>query len=135
MQIGYAAGASDGEMSQREIARRLNCSQSTTASRATKDITINALVPRPKHPGPNIRARQQTFCMYGNQRTKQIVGTLISRLTISRRLDKTGVKSYAARQKPFLKPEHREKRLQWALEHLHWTIEDWVGSYGPMNAV
>jgi hypothetical protein len=75
MQIGYAAEGSDGEMSQREIARQLNCSQSTTASRATKVITINALVPRPKHPGPNIRPRQQTVCMHDNQRTKQIVGT------------------------------------------------------------
>jgi hypothetical protein len=54
------------------------------------------------------------------------VNAPVSRQTVSRRLNETGIKSYAARQKPFLKPEHIAKRLQWALKHQHWTIEDWA---------
>jgi transposase len=30
------------------------------------------------------------------------------------------------RRKPFLKPEHKEKRLQWCKDHVHWTVEDWA---------
>jgi hypothetical protein len=132
MQIGYAVGASDDGMSQREIARRLNCSQSTI-SRATKDITIDALIPRPKRPGAPRRTSVQDNRLLVRTAIKErkitlqditnIVGVSVSR---SRRLNETGVKSYAARQKPFLQPEHIAKRLEWALEHLHWTVEDWA---------
>lgn len=49
----------------------------------------------------------------------------ISKDTVRRRLKEWGLKSYVARKKPLLKPEQLAKRLEWAQEHIDWTVEDW----------
>jgi transposase len=45
--------------------------------------------------------------------------------TIQNRLNKAGYLGRVARKKPLLSEKNRKLRLQWALEHQHWTIEDW----------
>jgi transposase len=49
----------------------------------------------------------------------------ISKSTLIRRRSEAGLGSYIAAKKPGLRAENVEKRLQWALEHQHWTIERW----------
>jgi transcriptional regulator len=124
IQIGYTVGASDGGISQREIAHRLNCNQSII-SRLTKDIIIDALTP--KCPGPSRRTSDQDDRLFVRTTIRKRMNTLqditntvntpVSRQIISRRLNETDVKSYTTRQKPFLKPEHIMTRLEWTLEH------------------
>src|SRR2546423_3712271 len=105
-------------MSQREIACRLNYSQSTML-RATKDITIDTLVPRPKHPRAPRRTSNQGDRLFVCTAIKEwkitlpdiinVVSTSVSRPTILRCLTESGIKSYTAYQKLFLKPEHLAK--------------------------
>ena len=50
----------------------------------------------------------------------------ISTKTIKRRITESGMfKSYWAARKPFLRPANIEKRLQWCIEHQHWSVEQW----------
>jgi len=54
-----------------------------------------------------------------------IVGIPVSQSTLSRRLHEEGLGRYVARRKPGLRPENVEERLNWAIAHKDWTIEDW----------
>ena len=36
-----------------------------------------------------------------------------------------GYNRRVARKKPFLDATKKAKRLEWALAHQHWTVEDW----------
>ena len=45
--------------------------------------------------------------------------------TIRKRLADCGLKAYIRRKKPFLSPEKKKKRLEWAEAHKHWTVENW----------
>lgn len=49
----------------------------------------------------------------------------LSRETICRRLRKAGLFGRPAAKKPLLRQQNRLKRLAWALEHQHWTKEQW----------
>jgi transposase len=49
----------------------------------------------------------------------------ISVYTIRRALRKVGLRSCIARRKPLISEKNKKKRLQWALEHQDWTIQDW----------
>lgn len=46
--------------------------------------------------------------------------------TVNRPLNEMGYKAYRARKKPVLTEANIEKRLQFAEEHQHWTVEDWM---------
>jgi transposase len=45
--------------------------------------------------------------------------------TLRKELHELGVNSCIAVKKPFLSDIHKAKRLAFANEHLHWTIDDW----------
>jgi ketohexokinase/beta-glucosidase len=45
--------------------------------------------------------------------------------TLSRTLAKRGYYRYKALRKPYLTTVHREARVQFARDHLHWTWEEW----------
>lgn len=49
----------------------------------------------------------------------------VSRMTISRRLKEQGLKGRIAAKKPILRPANIQKRLKFAREHKHWTVDDW----------
>jgi len=42
-----------------------------------------------------------------------------------RRLLANGLRARVPRKKPYLNAKQRQKRLQWATEHLDWKLEDW----------
>ena len=46
-------------------------------------------------------------------------------LTLRKEIHELGVNSCIAVKKPFLSDMHKAKRLAFAKEHLHWTIDDW----------
>ena len=48
-----------------------------------------------------------------------------SKCTILRRLKKAGIMARKPRRKPLLNVAQRQKRLQWAKEHVHWSIDKW----------
>lgn len=64
--------------------------------------------------------------------TKQISGRLseqmninINPTTVQRRLQQLGCKSVKCRRVPKLTPAMMRKRLQFAKDHAHWTVQEW----------
>ena len=49
----------------------------------------------------------------------------ISRSTIKRRIHEKGINGYVAAKKPFVNEQNRKKRLEWALAHKDWSLEQW----------
>ena len=49
----------------------------------------------------------------------------ISLTTVKRRLRGAGLKGCIAVKKPLLRPINKKKRLEWALQHRNWTMEQW----------
>jgi transposase len=45
--------------------------------------------------------------------------------TISRRLLSSELRSYSSTEKPLLKPEHIQAKLNWCRDHKNWTHETW----------
>ena len=45
--------------------------------------------------------------------------------TVCRSLSATGMKAVVKKKKPFLSKRHRKARMDFALAHQHWTVEDW----------
>jgi transposase len=53
-------------------------------------------------------------------------GTSVSRQTISRALQRGGLKSVAKKKKPAISLKNKKQRLAWCREHENWTIADWM---------
>ncbi|EIE91839.1 hypothetical protein RO3G_16550 [Rhizopus delemar RA 99-880] len=49
----------------------------------------------------------------------------VSAETVRRSLRRSGLTSFVKPQKPLLSEVNRRKRLDWALNHTDWTMEDW----------
>jgi transposase len=54
-------------------------------------------------------------------------GTLLSRTTTRKYLQKGERYAFRPRKKPFLKPEHKKARVRWAKIRRSWEVEDWGG--------
>ncbi|EIE85840.1 hypothetical protein RO3G_10550 [Rhizopus delemar RA 99-880] len=50
---------------------------------------------------------------------------VVSAQTVRRSLRRSGLTSFVKPQKPLLSEVNRRKRLDWALNHVDWTIEHW----------
>lgn len=72
----------------------------------------------------SVKNRKKTASELAAALTEE-TGTLISTQTARRRLTEAGLKGYKARKKPWLSVENKKKRLDWALRHQHFTVEDW----------
>ena len=51
--------------------------------------------------------------------------TTVSVSTVKRRLQDAGLHGRIAKKKPYLRLANKKKRLRWAKEHRHWTLEEW----------
>ena len=60
-------------------------------------------------------------------------GESISARTIGRALKEAGMKAVVKRKRPRLTKRHRRKRLDFALAHKNWTVEDWKRLFGQMR--
>jgi len=49
----------------------------------------------------------------------------LSAQTVRRGLKEAGLKPVVKKKKPFLSKRHRKARMDFALAHQHWTVEDW----------
>lgn len=56
---------------------------------------------------------------------KIVTGYNVSRTTITRALQREGLKQKWALKKPRLTSQHKKNRLAWALAHKNWTLSDW----------
>jgi hypothetical protein len=56
---------------------------------------------------------------------QNIINQPLSTKTVHRGLRAAGMKSVRKKKRPFLSKRHRRARLDWALAHQHWTVEDW----------
>jgi hypothetical protein len=45
--------------------------------------------------------------------------------TVHCNLKTAGLKAVAKKKKPFLSKRHMKARMDFALAHQHWTVEDW----------
>jgi hypothetical protein len=54
-----------------------------------------------------------------------ITNNTLSAQTVRRGLKKAGLKAVVKKKMPLLTKRHRKERLDWAVAHQHWTIEDW----------
>ena len=52
-------------------------------------------------------------------------GESISARTVHRALKKVGMKAVVKRKRPLLTKRHRRERLDFAIAHKDWTVEDW----------
>lgn len=52
-------------------------------------------------------------------------GVIASKTTVFRRLKNAGYKSVKPRRIPILTSAMKKKRLAFAMEHRHWTVDDW----------
>jgi transposase len=56
---------------------------------------------------------------------KNITNQSISSHTVRHHLKKAGMKAVVKRKRPLLKKRHKQARLDFALTHKDWTVEDW----------
>ena len=56
---------------------------------------------------------------------KKLLNLNVTTQTVRNTLRKAGLKSAVKQKKPFLSRAHKRRRLEFALEHQHWTLDDW----------
>ena len=56
---------------------------------------------------------------------QDITNQPVSAQTVRRGLKKAGLKAVVKQKKPLLKPRHKAARLDFALRHKDWTLDDW----------
>jgi transposase len=56
---------------------------------------------------------------------QNIINQPLSSQTVRRTLKQVGLKAVVKRKRPFLSKRHRKARMDFAVTHLHWTVEDW----------
>ena len=64
---------------------------------------------------------------------KKLLDLDVSTQTIRNTLKKSGLKAAVKQKKPFLSKAHQKQWLEFALEHQHWTLDDWRGLFGQMR--
>ena len=123
----------------KKIALQHNTSPETVIDILKKFDSTGSVRDRPKSGCPRKTSEREDRHLYNHIRknpkhssrylARKIVPTFaekkISRSTIQNRFHEWGLKAYVAKTKPLLKPEQKQRRFEWAKEHLHWTVEDW----------
>ena len=54
-----------------------------------------------------------------------ITNNTLSVQTVCCGLKEVGLKAVVKKKKPFLSKRHRRERMDFALAHQYWTVEDW----------
>jgi len=60
------------------------------------------------------------------QSLEQSLGKSVSVDTVRRALKDAGLVSFVKPKKPLINERNRKRRLQWARQHIHWTVNDWM---------
>lgn len=121
--------------SNRDIERKIGVGKSTV-SRLAKEYQTdkeNLVGGRPRKLTSTDRWAVLTMVRTGKagtavEATKCIndaISQPVSTQTIRNVLKEDGYKAYVKKKRPFLSSCHRKARLQFAEEHIQWTVEDW----------
>ncbi|KAG1367473.1 hypothetical protein G6F61_012883 [Rhizopus arrhizus] len=60
------------------------------------------------------------------QSLEQNLGKSVSVDTVRRTLKDAGLVSFVKPKKPLINERNRKRRLQWARQHIDWTVNDWM---------
>ena len=72
-----------------------------------------------------ITSRKAETAVQITRTLKDIINQPLSAETTRRHLKTAGMKSAVKTKKPFLSKKHRRERLDFAISHQDWTVEDW----------
>uniref|UniRef100_A0A3Q1D008 Transposase Tc1-like domain-containing protein n=1 Tax=Amphiprion ocellaris TaxID=80972 RepID=A0A3Q1D008_AMPOC len=93
---------------------------------AARHRTTGSVCDRPRSGAPRVMDRNddqylRTYAL----RHRYATATQVSRQTIRNRLHRFGLNARRPLQVTPLTPRHRRDRLQWAQEHVTWTMQQW----------
>lgn len=125
-------------LSQREVARRLNLSQSAVSRVYRRFQDTNSYSRRPDNSrrrrtserddrfivSTSLRNRHLTGVAV-QQRLREVRGVAVSQWTVRRRLNEANLTPKRPARGPKLTTAHRQARLAFAREHIGWTAEQW----------
>ena len=125
----------DSGLSSRQIGAQLGVSH-TTVHRVRADARSDAQKPPAGRPAKltgvdkrrlvrMITTGKTDTAVQAVKELKDTVGMDISVNTVRRALKEVGLKASAKKKKPRLLPRHIRERMDFALRHQHWTVEDW----------
>uniref|UniRef100_A0A3B4AQM0 Transposase Tc1-like domain-containing protein n=1 Tax=Periophthalmus magnuspinnatus TaxID=409849 RepID=A0A3B4AQM0_9GOBI len=98
---------------QSDVARELGVSQSVISRLASRHRTTGRVCERPRSGAPRVT----------DPRLQDVRGTRVSRQTILNRLHRFGLNARRPLQVTPLTPRHHRERLQWAQDHVTWTMQ------------
>lgn len=138
-QRGEMVGMDKVGTSPKKIAQIYDTKEETVTDIIKKNADTGSVKDRPRSGRPRKTSKREDRHMFNHLRSNpdtssrdmaiNIAPTFtenkISRWVVQDRLKEWGLKPYVARKKPLLKPEQKEKRLNWAQERSDWTVEDW----------
>ncbi|RXN05943.1 Transposable element Tcb1 [Labeo rohita] len=123
---------------QSDVARELGVSQSVISRLASRHRTTGRVHDRPRSGAPRVTDRNddqylRTYALRHRYATatelqarlRDVRGTRVSRQTIRNRLHRFGLNARRPLQVTPLTPRHRRERLQWAQDHVTWTMQQW----------
>lgn len=122
----------------RQIAKKTNLKSSTVNDIIHRYRTTGSLEDRDR-PGPSRKTtaaedlRMVLLSKRNRKRTAPEITSEVNRerenkistSTVKRRLQEANLHGRVAVRKPLLRRGNRAKRLQWARNHLDWSVEDW----------
>ncbi|KAL0202751.1 hypothetical protein M9458_000769 [Cirrhinus mrigala] len=123
---------------QSDVTRELGVSQSVISRLASRHRTTGRVHDRPRSGAPRVtdcnddqylrtyalRHRYVTATQL-QARLRDVRGTRVSRQTIRNRLHCFGLNARRPLQVTPLTPKHPRERLQWAQDHVTWTMQQW----------
>jgi transposase-like protein len=68
---------------------------------------------------------KQSVAAFTRKEAPNFITKRVCAETVRNRLREVGLNGRVCRKKPFLRAANKEYRLQWAQDHLHWSVEDW----------
>lgn len=125
-------------MKQVAIARVYHITQGEVSKILKRHAESGTPTPRPRPGRPRKTTRRQDrllirSCLQGRTKTtsslrtewQNAIGVPVSRELVNKRLLRAGYRARRPLRKPLLRPVHRQRRLQWARDHLLWRIPHW----------
>jgi transposase len=125
----------DSGLSSREIGTQLGVSYSTVC-RVRASTRPGMQKPRAGRPAKltaidkrrvvrMITSGRVDTAVQATQQLKDATGAEMSDRTVCRALKEAGLKAMVKKRKPRLLPRHVRERMDFALRHQHWSVEDW----------
>lgn len=138
VQRAQIVALSEEGISKAELARRFNVSWTAISKLLAKYNTHGTVERRPGSARPRSTSARQDrhLCRMSlrnptsvsrrlTQEFNQQMQLNISSRTVRRRLVESGLKTKIAKRKPLLTARHKARRLEFAMHHRHWTVDQW----------